>query len=478
MSAGRTIFKNFLSLTFSNAVSRASGLITVIYLARVLGPAEFGKMNFAMALTGYFATLAHLGLGTIGIRELAQAPGDRDLCVSRILSLKVLLGTGAFALLCLVTLLLKEPSDVKWLVVFYGLTMFTTNVLSFDWVFQGIEKMEYLGFAGAAQGVAYLAAIALSIKGSGDLLLIPWLLLGAQACAVAFMWLAYRRLFPGSGLRFVRPENLEKLRQALPIALWGILTVIILNSGITILGFLRPPGEVGYFSAAYKVTWIIVETLIAYIAAVFPSMAKHHALSPEKFSAVLDRTLKLATLFCLPAMAGLYMLSVPVTALVYGSKFGEAASILAFLAVLPYLIFITNLYSHALIAAHRQNKVLKLSAIQAALVVLLNLALIPAYGAKGLAAAAIIATAVCNYLYRLETGRFAKLGRFRPYKPLLATALMAGALRLAAGQGLLVTVPLGVVVYAAAILLLREVTLEELRGLRTLFRPEAQGRER
>lgn len=475
MTAGRTIFKNFLSLTFSNAVSKIAGLVTVVYLARALAPAEFGKMNFALALVSYFSILAHLGLGTIGIRELAQNPAGRDRCMNRILSLRILLGIAAFALLAGFAFFLKEASDVKQLVLFYGLTMFTANVFTFDWVFQAIEKMEYLGFAAAVQGLVYLALIMLLVKGAGDLLVIPWLLLAAQGCAVVFMVLAYRRLYPGFSFSFSLPENWEMLRQALPIALWGILTVVILNSGITILGFLRSPGEVGYFSAAYKVIWILVETLVAYISAVFPAMARSHALSQEAFGAILDRTLRLATLVCFPAVTGLYMLSVPVTGLIYGSKFSDAAAILAFLAVLPYLIFLTNLYSHALIAAHHQTKVLKLSSIQAVLIVLLNLALIPAYGAKGLAAAAVIATAVTNYLYRLETGRFVRLRRFLPYKPLLASLAMALALKFTALQPLYVTIPLGAAVYAAAVLLLREVTPDDLRSVRTLFTRGPEG---
>lgn len=476
MGAGRLVFKNFLSLTFSNAISKVAGLFAVIYLARILGPAEFGKMNFALAIVSYFSILAHLGLGTIGIRELAQNPGNRTACINQILSLKLLLGCASFLLLLVFSFFLRESAEMKLLVVFYGLTMFTSNVLTFDWVLQGIEKMEYLGTSTAVQGLLYLSLILLVVKGSADLTLIPWILLAAQGGAVAFMVWTYRRLAPEFGFRFALPENWAKLREAVPVAAWGILSVVILNSGVTIMGFIKSPVEVGYFSAAYRIIWILVEMTVFYIAAVFPAMSRHHALSPDSFRRIMNMTLKWMTLICFPAIAGLYMLSVPVISLIYGQKFGAAAPVLAALAVTPYLIFLMSLFSHALIAAHRQDKVLKLSAFHAALTVALNLALIPPYGAMGLAGAAITATVLTNYLYARELGRLVKLDPYRPLKPLLACLVMVAALRFVSHLSLFISIPVGAAVYAAVILLSREVTLEDLRGIKGMLFPAAQAK--
>lgn len=475
MSAGRTILKNFLSLTISNSISKAAGLVTVIYLARVLGPAEFGKMNFALALVSYFAVLSHLGLSTIGVRELAQSGGNQSECINRILSLKILLGLGSFLLLGIFVFFLHEPGDLKRLAFFYGLTLFTSNVLPFDWVFQGIEKMEYLGFSAAVQGITYLVLILLAVKGSGDLLLIPWILLAAQGGAVLFMYLSYRRLFPGFKPAFIRPAGWGMLRQALPVAIWGILIVITLNAGITILGFLKSAEEVGYYSAAYKIIWIVAETLVAYVGAVFPTMAKHHAFSSENFKMIMDHTLKWVTLVSFPAIAGIFMLSEPITAAIYGNKFWDSATLLAILTPVPYLIFLTSLCSHALIAAHRQDEALKLSAMQAVLSVGLSLALIPAYGAMGLAVATVLASAAADYLYLRETGKFARLEKYRPYKPFAASVIMALALWHASDLGLFVSVPLGAAVYAAAILLLKGVTAADLRGIKQQLFPEKAG---
>jgi len=462
MTAGRTIFKNFISLTFSNAVSKASGLLTVVYLARVLGPEDFGSINFALALVSYFAILAHLGLATIGVRELAQRQEDQGACVNSITSLRLLLGPAAFLLLGLFVYLMPQTSDLKWLTVFYGLTMFTSNVLNFDWVFQGIEKMEYLGAASVIQALFYMGAIFLFVGGNADLPVIPFLLFAAQAAAALFLFLVYRRLNPGYRFSFDPRLSRELFRQALPVAAWGVMTIIILNSGVTILGFSRGTEEVGYFAAAYKIVWIFVEAMVAYAVAVFPSISKHYLQNPETFKKIMDATLKWMAIASYPAMTGLFMLSGPIITLVYGSKFHEAGLLLRLLAVLPYLIFLSNVFSLSLLAAHRQQKNLWISSFQAAFSVLLGLALIPLYGAVGLAASAVISYGVTNAVYAFQSRDVYHLSPAHAVKPLLASAVMALALAALSGRNVFFLVGTGAAVYTAALLLLKGVTREDL----------------
>lgn len=465
MGAGRTIFKNFVSLTFSNAVSKAAGLLTVVYLARVLGPEDFGSMNFALALVSYFAILAHLGLGTVGIRELAQRREGHGAYVNGIISLRLLLGPAAFLLLTAFAFLMPQAPALKWLTVFYGLTMFTSNVVNYDWVFQGIEKMEYLGAAAVIQGLVYMGSILLVVRGSADLPLIPFLLFAAQLASAAFLYFAYRRLEPGYAFSFAPALSREVFTQTLPVAAWSVMTIVILNAGVTILGFARGTQEVGYFSAAYKVIWILVEILVAYAGAVFPSIARHYLQDPPTFRRILDSTLKWMAVVSYPAMTGLIMLAGPVVNLIYGDKFAEAVLLLKLLAVLPYLIFMSNIYSLTLLAAHKQTKNLWISCFQAGFTVLLGLLLIPPYGAPGLAAAALLSYGVTNAVYYFHCRLLHQASLTRSLRPLAASLLMALTLAAMPGRNLFLLVAIGAVVYTAALLLLGGVSRDDLQLL-------------
>ncbi len=470
MSGTSTILKNFFSLTAANAVSKITGLLTVVYLARVLGPGDFGKINFALAFISYFAMLAHLCVNAIGTRDISQRPAEMADTVDRILSLKLMLGAAAFLLLAATLPFTGQDPEMKRLVLFYGLTIFTSNVLPMEWVFQGLEKMEYQGLASVIQGLIYMTLIFLAVNGGEDLRLVPFVLLAAQGGAVAYLYRSLKKLRPDFTLRVSMKVSLETVRQALPAAAWGVTSVITLNAGVTILGFMSGPEQVGYFSAAHKIIWIFAETMTAYAAAVFPAIAREHLRDPESARRTMDQALRWTALLAFPALTGVFMLAEPVISTLYSATFSGSALILSLLAPVPYLVFLMNLFILFLFASHRQDRVIFLGTFQAVLTVALSFALIPRYGAIGLAAATTAGIAVSNAVFAWEARRIAPLCFSSALKPLAASALMAAALHFMPGFGLAAGIASGAAVYAAAIITLGGVSAEDLKKLRAFTR--------
>ena len=64
-----------------NLILTASGyvfpLLTFPYVTRVLGPESYGTANFIMSIVDYAVLLSSLGIGIIGVREIAKCDGDR-----------------------------------------------------------------------------------------------------------------------------------------------------------------------------------------------------------------------------------------------------------------------------------------------------------------------------------------------------------------------------------------------------------------
>src|SRR5262245_26275494 len=57
---------------FMNAVS----LVAMGYITRHLGKAGYGLFNYGVAYVAAFAPLANLGLRTVGVRAMAERPGE------------------------------------------------------------------------------------------------------------------------------------------------------------------------------------------------------------------------------------------------------------------------------------------------------------------------------------------------------------------------------------------------------------------
>src|SRR4030065_2467894 len=54
------------------------GLVIGIWMARVLGPAQFGQFNYALAYVALFSSVATLGLDGIVVRNLVHTPDAKS----------------------------------------------------------------------------------------------------------------------------------------------------------------------------------------------------------------------------------------------------------------------------------------------------------------------------------------------------------------------------------------------------------------
>ena len=165
MSTVRRVLKNFLSLTFAQIICNLLGFVAVAYLARVLGVEGFGSIGFAFAIASYFLLLNNLGFDTFGTREIARNKEKISQYVNNILSLKLFTSFIAFFLLLVFVLIIPKPTEIKKLILFYGLTMFS-SALTVEWTFMGLEKMGIIAFSRILKQIFYLLFIILLVESS------------------------------------------------------------------------------------------------------------------------------------------------------------------------------------------------------------------------------------------------------------------------------------------------------------------------
>ena len=126
------IFKNFYFLIIGQVLSGLIFIVTSIYAARVLGPAEFGKLGFAESVLMFFLIFVNFGLDIIGMREIARNKELSNDYAERILSLKLIFSFFSFIALLIFTLYIKKPIDTKYTIILYGLSLFPLS-LFLDW---------------------------------------------------------------------------------------------------------------------------------------------------------------------------------------------------------------------------------------------------------------------------------------------------------------------------------------------------------
>jgi O-antigen/teichoic acid export membrane protein len=478
MGTGRTILKNFAAMSLGNLAARLLGLASAVYLARMLGPGDFGKINFAIAAISYFSMLAAFNLNVIGIRGIARDPSMKGVFISRILSLKIVFGSAAAALLWIFTAVSPETSEVKALIALYGLTIFTANVFAIDWVFQGLEKMVHNAVSAVIQAVVYLGLLLLLVERLGYIA-VPGALFCAQAAGLLYMLAVYRRTCGPLEFAWESGGMKDLAKDALPVALSGMTSIVILNSGFTMLGMLNTKEEVGFFSAAYRLAWVFMELLIVYVSALYPAAARVHSRSPGELEGLVNKSLGAGAILVVPLVAGAIFTAAPLIESFYGPEFAPAGGALGLLLAYAGLMFACNIFMLSMWAADRQKPVAVISLIHAGMAITLHAALIPRLGAVGVAISSSVSAAAALIMYARYCRRHLGInsGAGPLLKPLAAAAVMSAVLLLIPGAGVWTRVPLGAAVYAAALLVSGGVDKEYLNAAGRLFR-SGEGKEK
>src|ERR1041385_746062 len=70
--AMKRLSRNFLAIVLSDLGRRLLGFFTIAYLARRLGPSDFGAINIGFTILSYAGMAAMAGLGTFGARAAAR----------------------------------------------------------------------------------------------------------------------------------------------------------------------------------------------------------------------------------------------------------------------------------------------------------------------------------------------------------------------------------------------------------------------
>lgn len=101
-------FKNTSWMMAEQLLRIIAGLFVGIWVARYLGPQQFGLFSYALAFTAIFGGIAKLGLDGIVVRELVNYPEKRDAYLGTAFWLKVI---GAFIVMGLMATIVPFTSN-------------------------------------------------------------------------------------------------------------------------------------------------------------------------------------------------------------------------------------------------------------------------------------------------------------------------------------------------------------------------------
>ena len=168
----RRLIENVLSLGALQAASYVLPLLTLPYLARVLGPESLGLLAFALAFAQIFVMLTDYGFNLSATREVSVHRDNPAKVAEIFASITVLrlafMLLGFVLLLALTQLIPRFAADAPLYAACYLLVV--GNVLFPQWLFQGLEQLRLVSLLQILARVLVVIGIFLFVKSREDLL--------------------------------------------------------------------------------------------------------------------------------------------------------------------------------------------------------------------------------------------------------------------------------------------------------------------
>lgn len=465
---GRIILWNSLVLTAGSWGGRLVSFLFTVYVVRGLGESEWGKYAMVIAFAGLFGVFFEWGVTQYLQREVARDPSAAKDLFWNVVALRLILALiGIISISGLAFVLGYELSLVTGMFMFACTFLLAAFLAPMEALLTGNERFDLATLVElTGQFLNILAALLLLKFGLGFMALIiaSFMVMPIQIGMAA--WLIQRS---GIGWPFprIRPAMWSLLFQkAFPFGFTSIALTFNYNVDTVILSRFHSPAVVGWYNVAYRLVFNFYSVVEGVYTALKPSMAREHAIDPERVQRWVWSIVRLVGLGSLPVAFAVSILSPQLIALLYGEAYAPSAKILQILIWDLPLVMFNALCGNITAAIRLERPAAWIYGISTAIGTILYLIFIPSYGAQAAAMITVLADGICAVLFFVLLQQHLALGQIagRLTLTLGIAAMMGGVVWLLAPLGLLPAISAGIVSYGALALAIGVVDRSILRS--------------
>jgi O-antigen/teichoic acid export membrane protein len=387
--------RTFASLLSAEVLTRAFAFVAALIVVRALAPGAFGAFAYALALASVLGLLVDLGLPTMLIRDVSARPGEAPALLGRALRLELSLGgivVGGAMLLAAAGVVPGPAGPVALMLAFGGIVV-TTLGSAFEAGLTGAGKAHLVTVSRTGRSVALVAASGLVAATEPDIeaFLAAWIAGELSGAITAGALCSARAVRPV--LAVTRGELRGLLVRTVPFALLAGFIVLYLRIDILMLGLLGSDVEVGNYGVAAR---IMEAALIVpvYFGSAFLATISHGERAAEVVASRTARAMRYLLVVCVPLAFALAIAGHPLVHLLAGGDYGLAESLFVQLTPIVALMASYVVLASLQIALDRTTTLVRITVAGVVLKLALNAYAIPAHGARGAAASAVIGEAL------------------------------------------------------------------------------------
>jgi O-antigen/teichoic acid export membrane protein len=361
----------------AEVAAKGSLFLVTIYLAGILGAADYGHFAFLQTLFVFVWMGVDLGLNMYSVREVARHPDEVSELAADITGMRLSLAVVLSVVATLAVWLAGGDAVQFWMACGFALYLLVRAVQP-DWLLRGLERYRELAVVNLGMAALLLLATWAMIRDAGDAKLasLPWFLsylLGTIGMAAV---LSVR--VPGidwSSMRVAPRRWLGHWRESIHFTLSNGVASLHQNIPVLFVYAVGTASMTGLFAAPYRLVVALVYVSSVVPAVMYPVFTDLHSRGRRNLLGKLTAAMSLSVLAGAGLVTGVaFVQAEALVQALFGAEYRASAEILRWLCVFLLLRSLRAVFVRVVSAGGNQRQYSTVSFVSvAALLALIGL---------------------------------------------------------------------------------------------------------
>ena len=334
----KSIFsKNFINLSLNQSVNIIATLIYTPFLFQNLGDENFGLINLAFSIVIILTILVSYGYNLNGPIKIAQSKNlnEENFVIIEILNVRISLSLIIF--IFLIPFVLFYPDQFFQKILVFSLIILFTEALNPLFYLQGKNKILPQSILNFLSKTLYVVLVVLFISKYEDAYLANFFYGFSITLLFSFFWIKYFTRNNTIYLLLSIKKTIFNLKQNFQFFLASTSTHFTLNSALIILSYFVTNKELGRFTLAYKVAFLLRMLPVFFIQSALQQASKFSHKSKKAFNNYISKYFKLGLLITFLVAIITFIFSEIIIYVFSREKIEYSSTILSILGFIPFL---------------------------------------------------------------------------------------------------------------------------------------------
>jgi len=377
-----------------------AGVLVGVWVARYLGPTQFGQFNYVVAFAALFSSISKLGLDSVIVRDLVREPGRRDVYMGTAFWLKLIAAIITLIIVAIATQFTSSDITTKIYIFIISSGAIFQSFEVVDFYFQSKVLSKFVSICRLIQLASssllklYLIYLDASLFSFVVVSLLDQVTLAASLY-VAYLFQKVDRFWSCFNWGVAR----GLMKDGWPMILSGVAITIYMRIDQIMIQELLGSEQVGIYSAAVRLceVWYVIPTILT--TSLFPAIVAAKKSNESVYNQRIKNLYKLMIWVSIVFAIVVTCLADWGVVFLYGAKYQLASQILKVSIWNCVIVSVGSVWSKWILAENMQKLFTYQVLLSSILNIALNIYLIKDFGVMGAAYATLVTNIIGQQVF-------------------------------------------------------------------------------